>query len=56
MQVHRTNGKVYVGAVNRIFQLDQDLQLEHSVVTGPLVNIFVMSSLFYRYDVITLDV
>ncbi|XP_055342712.1 plexin-A2-like [Paramacrobiotus metropolitanus] len=36
LHVHRSTGKVYVGAVNRLFQLDPDLALEESVVTGPV--------------------
>lgn len=44
MQVHRANGKVYLGAVNRLYQLDPDLGLEESVVTGPVVNIFLQMS------------
>ncbi|OQV23962.1 Plexin-A1 [Hypsibius exemplaris] len=37
LQVHRTNGKVYVGGVNRIYQLDSDLKLEETVVSGPVI-------------------
>ncbi|XP_055347124.1 plexin-A2-like [Paramacrobiotus metropolitanus] len=36
LHVHRDTGTVYVGAVNRLFQLDPDLALEESVVTGPV--------------------
>lgn len=54
LQIHRTNGKVYLGAVNRLYQLDPDLGLEESVVTGPVVNI----SLFTvsKCDVLCFDI
>ena len=34
--VDRSTGRVYVGAVNRLFQLDAGLRVEETAVTGPL--------------------
>jgi plexin A len=35
MVLDRTTGKIYAGAVNRIYQLDGNLRVEEEVLTGP---------------------
>ncbi|KAF9803702.1 hypothetical protein SFRURICE_012001 [Spodoptera frugiperda] len=36
LAVDRNTGRVYVGAVNRIYQLSPDLEVAQSIVTGPV--------------------
>jgi hypothetical protein len=35
LAVDRSTGKLYAGAVNRLYQLSEELDLEHEVRTGP---------------------